>query len=153
MFTQKYNAAVAASTSIFFCGSNALVTREPGSAASPSTPNVSHNTYSALASDYHGVSRDNGGGGNIGGDTLMVFSDTTTDRPGLGEFTSNSYAYTTNPNDPTATQDFGGNEVPAQAVLWAKGECAADIMEKDPESCTAWNTSAHNGWWLWPDSM
>lgn len=58
----------------------------------------------------------------------MVFADTTTSRSGLWEFTSNSYAYTTNPNDPTDIQDFGVNQVPVEAVPWAEGECAADIV-------------------------
>ena len=113
MFTQNFITDVAATILIFICGSNALVAREPGSAASPSTLSVSHSTYSALASDFPGVTRDNGGGGNIGGHTLMVFSDTTTDRTDLWKFTSNSYAYATNPNNPTKIQDFGGDQVPA----------------------------------------
>ena len=83
MLKQQLFTAVAATTSRSVCGSTAQVAREASPAASDSTLSVSYTTYSALASDYPGVTRDNGGGGNIGGHTLMVFPDTTTDRPDL----------------------------------------------------------------------
>ena len=63
----------------------------------------------------------------------MVFPNTTTDRPDLWQFTSNTYAYATNPNEPTEIQDFGGDEIPAQAIPWGEGECATDIVEEHPE--------------------
>ena len=152
MFTQNFVTAVAATTSIFIGGSNALVAQEASSATSASTLSVSYTTYSALASDYPGVSRNGGGGGNIGGQTLMVFSDTQTKRTGLWRMTSNSYAYTTNPDEPTEEQDFGSDEVPAQAIPWDEGECATEIVEEHPEWCSASNTSAHDGYWIWPNS-
>lgn len=151
MFTQRFLAALVATASVFVCGSHALVARSPSSAASVAPVKVSHTTYTPLASDFPDVSRDWPSGGTFGGRTLMVWSDTEIVRDNkIVDFTSNSYAYLSNPNEPTEIQDIGSNETPTKAIPWGWGECSADVTE--PE-CSPWNATAPRDWWIWPECI
>lgn len=118
---------------LFLQGSSVLAANRPVRA-----PTFTVSTYTGEATGFPHVGRDGGGGGIVNGKNVIIYSDTTTANPegGMANFSSNSYAFVPNPEQPLKLQDFGSSEkpnIPVEVVPWYGNE-----------------TCKHN--FIWPNS-